>query len=193
MTEAPESPSPELEHLQREIEAIRADARLLFEGLTNSEMAWRPEPGRWSVLDCIVHLNVSAGLYVPRVDRSLAEARAKGLLGQGPPRRDWLGNWFAGVLEPPVKMRVKAPRNFQPQPGVNPEDARAEFFEWQDRIEDCVVRAAGVDLFRARVTSPALPILRFSLGQTFRIMTAHQRRHLWQARQVPRAPDCPRI
>ena len=191
MTEALEPPSPELDQLHRELEAIRSDARLLFAGLTDSHMTWRPAPALWSVLDCIVHLNVTNGHYVERFERAITRAREKGLLGKPPYRADRLGLWFAGFLEPPVKTRVKAPGKFRPLPGVTPERARAEFFDWQGRIEDCVRRSDGLDLYRVRVASPVFPILHFSLGQAFRGVTAHERRHLWQARRVLADPACP--
>jgi hypothetical protein len=42
----------------------------------------------------------------------------------------------------------------------------------------------GLDLARCRMSHPSLPLLRFSLGVGFAIVTGHARRHLWQAQQV---------
>lgn len=44
--------------------------------------------------------------------------------------------------------------------------------------------ADGLDLARIKVTSPVTRLLRLSLGQWLAGLAGHQRRHLWQARQV---------
>jgi hypothetical protein len=35
--------------------------------------------------------------------------------------------------------------------------------------------------------------LKFTLGQAFRLLAAHERRHLWQARNVRNAPNFPAV
>ena len=45
-------------------------------------------------------------------------------------------------------------------------------------------QANGLDLGRVRVRAPMNKWVRFSLGSGFAFMAAHERRHLWQARQI---------
>ena len=50
---------------------------------------------------------------------------------------------------------------------------------------DAVLRkAAGIDLNGTRFVNPFLSLIRFSMGSGFQIIAAHERRHLWQAKQV---------
>ena len=63
----------------------------------------------------------------------------------------------------------------------------AEFMDWQDKFGDTIRLADGLDLRRARGRSPAFPLVKWSLGSQFAITLAHERRHLWQARQVRNA------
>jgi len=60
----------------------------------------------------------------------------------------------------------------------------ADFMEWQDKLGATIRRADGLDLVRPRGRSPALPLIKWSLGALIAITLAHERRHLWQARQV---------
>lgn len=46
-------------------------------------------------------------------------------------------------------------------------------------MRDLVVKSNGLDLARGQTRTP-FPVLRFSLGQRFAILTAHDRRHLQQ-------------
>jgi hypothetical protein len=57
---------------------------------------------------------------------------------------------------------------------------------------DRLRQANGLDLARAKVRSPTYAWLRFSLGSGFALMLAHERRHLWQARNVVNHPLFPR-
>ena len=67
------------------------------------------------------------------------------------------------------------------------EEAVREFLVLQDRYIETLQLASGVDLARVKVASPAMSLLKLSLGQWLRSMEGHQRRHLWQARQAVNA------
>ena len=69
--------------------------------------------------------------------------------------------------------------------------SRREFMDWQEKLGERLVHADGLDLRRARHRSPAIGIFRWSLGTMFAVMLAHQRRHIWQARQVLNQPGFP--
>ena len=58
------------------------------------------------------------------------------------------------------------------------------FLRWQDVLAERIRAADGLDLRRARRRSPILPLFTWSLGTMFALTLAHERRHIWQARQV---------
>jgi len=58
------------------------------------------------------------------------------------------------------------------------------FADWQDRLVERIKTADGFDLRRVRRRSPVLPLMKWSLGTMFALVLAHERRHIWQARQV---------
>lgn len=62
--------------------------------------------------------------------------------------------------------------------------ALGEFLSLQDQLEKRMTQADGLDLGRVRVSSPISRSIKMSLGQSFALVLAHERRHLWQARQV---------
>jgi hypothetical protein len=86
-------------------------------------------------------------------------------------------------------VRLRTTSSLTPAGDVKPEDVLREFFDWQDQFADRLRRADGLDLRRARARSPVLPWLRYSLGTAFRAFLAHERRHIWQARQVRNIVD----
>jgi hypothetical protein len=155
--------------------------------LSDEQFAWSPGAGRWSMAHCFDHLNVTARAFVPAMDRTIDDARARGLTGSGPFTYPLFERLFLASNEPPPRFRMKAPKVLTPAPAKPMADIVAEFIDWQDRIGERIRRADGLDLRRARGKSPALPLFSWSLGSLFAITLAHERRHLWQARQVRNA------
>jgi hypothetical protein len=49
----------ELQGYYDRVEAIRKEARQLVEGLTEEQFAWQPALNRWSIAQCLEHLNAT--------------------------------------------------------------------------------------------------------------------------------------
>jgi hypothetical protein len=82
--------SPELEHHAEGFRQNRVLADQLCDPLAPAQLVWRPAPERWSVAECLLHLNVTAALYLALVEPAIDRGRAKGLTGSGPYRTGWL-------------------------------------------------------------------------------------------------------
>ena len=183
----------ELEGYLRQIDAVKRDGQALVAGLSDVQFNWRPAPDRWSIAECLMHLNVAVTKTLPAFDRGIERGQARGLVGQGPFRYGWFANWMARSMEPPPKRRMKTFKVFAMPLGVahSPDRVLAEFLAVRDQLAERVRRADGLDLKRARVVSPVTPLLRLPLGAYFAFILAHERRHLWQARQVRGAAGFP--
>lgn len=176
--------NPELETYQDQLQSIRQDAPGLVARLSPAQFNWRPAPNRWSIAECFGHLNATASRFVPVIDTAVTDARARGVVGEGPFAYRLIERMFVWAMEPPPKLRARAPRDFQPGPPQAVDEVLGAFLDWQTRIEGLIQRADGLDLRRVRHASPVMPLFRYSLGISFAALLAHERRHLWQARQV---------
>ena len=174
----------ELEGYLDQLLSIRQDAPGIVAGLSDQQINWRSAPNRWSIGECFSHLNAAAKPSIRGFDEAIASARTRGLTSSGPFAYPLLERWFARSLEPPPGWRFRAPSALAPAREVKAADVLPEFFEWQDQIARRMREADGLDLRRARTRSPAASWLRYSLGTGFVTLLAHERRHLWQARQV---------
>jgi hypothetical protein len=181
----------ELETYQDQLLSIRQDADGLMSGMSDAQFSWRPAPNRWSMGECFQHLNIcAANLFVPGIDRAIATARSQGLKSPGPFVYPAIQRMFLRSSEPPPRMRFKAPAPVRPAELKPRAAVRQEFMEWQDQIADRIRQADGLDLRRARARSP-ITLWKWSLGTFFAVTLAHERRHIWQARQVRNAPGFP--
>jgi hypothetical protein len=181
----------DLRQFCEQVGQAKQQALRLVERLDDQAFEWRPGPGRWSIAECLEHLNVTLELYFPGMDEAIQTARARGWRCDKPPRPGFLGRWLISALEPTATRRLKAPRIFHPQKILPLAEAIPRFMHLRQELEKRLRDAEGLDLQRAKLRSPALSLLRFNLGETFAIVTTHDRRHLWQAEQVRQSPGFP--
>jgi hypothetical protein len=174
----------ELEGYGDQLLAICQDAPGLIGRLSRQQANWRPAAGRWSIAECFAHLNLTAERFLPAFDAAIAGSRARGLVGSGPFVYPWLERLFVQSVEPPPRFRVRTRPGFAPAADLDPADVLREFLAWQDGFRERLRLADGLDLRRARVQSPFFSWLRYSLGTAFAAFLAHERRHVWQAREV---------
>lgn len=184
--------APEITEFRVEFEQLSAEADALAAPLTDAQFAWRPAPDAWSVGECLDHLNATARMYLPVMDEGIAEAIRRGLYGAGPYVYNWIGRLIVHAFGPPARVRVKAPGAFLPAPGRPRHEVLAAFRAYQVQYIDRLRQANGLDLARARVSSPVAHWLRIPLGSSFALMIAHERRHLAQARRAIASPGFPR-
>ena len=125
-------------------------------------------------------------MFLPGIDRAIERARSRGLTSAGPFVYSMLERIVLRLTEPPPRLRTRAPKALQPtdDPSRSASRVMREFMEWQAAIDERIRRADGLDLKRMRERSPALPLVKWSLGTMLAITLAHERRHLWQAREV---------
>ena len=177
-------PDPALDEYVRGFEAVGRDAASLMSGLTDAQLNWRPSDGRWSIAECIAHLTASGTIYLEPIDKAVDRGIARAMFGGRDFHPTRWGRWLIGLMEPPPKRRMRAPRKIRPQRLETATQLAADFDAMHRAMIDRIRRATGLDLSRVMLHSPLLPVIRMSSGTCFAFLLAHERRHLWQARQV---------
>lgn len=175
---------PQLQSVTDEFAAARDRLHMLAASMPGEWWAQRADPTRWSVGECVAHLNLTAEAYLPLLRRGIEQAIG---LGQAAParfRRDPTGWLLWRMAGPPVRHRVRTTPPFVPS-GSEPRDITlAQFDRLQAAQMDCVADAEGLPLALIRLTSPFDARFRYSLYSCLTILPRHQHRHLWQAEQV---------
>jgi len=176
----------EIRSMLDQIDAIKKEGAAVTAGLSDAQFNWHPGRDRWSIADCLQHLNVGVTKTLPAFDRAIAEGRARGQTAAGPFKYGWFARMVAGSMEPPPKWRMRTVAMLRvPSAAVyRAADLLPEFSRMRDQLAERVRQADGLDLARVRTISPINRLLRLPLGAYFQFILAHDRRHLWQARQV---------
>lgn len=184
------SVAADITDLQEQLDAAERDARALSADLTEEQGTWAVA-GSWSIAQCLDHLATTNRVYLGAMNQPAMRARAQGIARRSPAKPGFLGRWFVGTLEPPVKaaFRVKAPRTVQPRVSLSFADSFAGFLKTQDEVRQFLLTYADLDLGRIPFPNPFIRGIRFSLATGLHVIAAHERRHLWQAWRVRRAAE----
>ena len=158
----------------------------LGDGLGDAELAWRPEPGRWSIAEILIHLRLTNEACLTAIDRAIEDARRQKLFAGGPFRLGWMGRFFVWYVEPPPVIRLPAPAVLRPPMEGRVGDALPRLLESRRQMLERMEAASGLDLERVRFASPFASFVKMSLLAFFSVFTAHERRHLWQGENVRR-------
>ena len=175
---------PELQALDEALVAIQRDAHAFLASLTESQATWRPHPSAWCVTECFEHLALTNKTYLVAMQPVATAARRDNKLRRRPALPGFFGAWFVRSLEPPSKIRAKAPKNIQPRTAPSLADASTDFLDSQFAVINFFRFNADLDLASIRFPNPFLKGLRFSLATAFHAIPAHERRHLHQARAL---------
>lgn len=173
-----------LDDVQRELNDATQRAWQLVHSTDARHFTVRPDPSSWSAAECISHLSISTDMFLPVLEHALSDARRKGLTSDRKPRMDLLGRVLRWFLEPPIRARTKTTAPFVPRSVRAKAEAFGEFASLQSKLADMISAARGVDLSKVKVVSPFDKRVKYNLYSAFRIIVAHQRRHLWQAEQA---------
>ena len=183
--------APDIKDLQDQLDAAESDARALVAGLGEERSGWRAEAGSWSVAECLDHLANANRVYLHAMKEPAIRAHEQGRFRRGPAVPGFMGRWFMRTLEPPVKslFSMKAPRSIVPRVAPSLANAFASFTTSQDEVREFLRAYADLDLASVRFPNPFVRGIRFSLATGLHVITAHERRHLWQAWRVRRAAE----
>lgn len=183
MKRQPTTIAEHLEALRAETELHLAATRGLADGLTEDQLAWSPERGRWGLAQLFDHLVVSYARYRPLLETALREGPRLDPRAPSPAfRPSRMGRWLVNGLRDPTR-RLPAPAIFrpaaQPEPG-----AAARLIAMEEELLRLIDRSAGLDLNRTRTRSPVTRFLRLNLGDALEIQVVHIGRHLGQAERL---------
>jgi len=150
-----------------------------------------PAEGRWSIAECYSHLINYGNLYYPELASITAgsEATTQEITAPFPPR--WIFKKIISWFEPPYKIKLKTVPSMQPDPvsGYNRMELLDEYVNLQEQFIALLEKGEHrhVDLAKARIAHPIVPMIKMTLTECYGLAEAHQRRHHWQAQQTLKA------
>jgi len=156
----------------------------LVKNLLHYQLNLRLESDRWSIAECVAHLNLFSEAFLPIISEACEQTRESGWVVDAPFKMDVIGRLLKYALEPPSKWKAVTTAAFEPLVVEPLEQVAPRFYELQSDLICMLRSAANLNLNRIRITSPLSNHVRYNLYSCFLIIAAHQRRHIWQAEQT---------
>ena len=167
-------------------------AQRIAGGLSDAQVNWQPHETAWSIAQCLDHLGRGNTVYAAALQQALKESRAAKEPSPGPIRPGWFGRYVIRSFEPPPRRKLRAPKKIVPASRIGSREVLEAFLRSQDDMRAVIRDGAELDLNRIRFRNPFIGFLRFTVGTGLLIITAHNRRHLWQAERVLESPGFPK-
>jgi hypothetical protein len=174
------------------LESAEKQASELIARTSTAQASWQPNSGRsWSIVQCLSHLARTNRVYAAAMYEAVARADVRSKLASQGISPGLFGAWFIRSMEPPVRTRMKARSKVYPLSQADPHEALAEFVDSHAPVRSVIEAASDMDVNHIRFKNPFIPFVRFTVGTGLLVISAHDRRHLWQANQVTVARGFP--
>ncbi len=170
------------QRLIAELDESDRRAERLARGLSVEQLNWKPQPGVWSIGQCLRHLYITNDVYLGAIAACLERAPRARVEEIIP---GWFGRWFIRSFVAPSEKtkKVRAPKKIDQ--GETVEASILELFLQSNRAaRDVIGRASECDVNRIRFQNPFIPLIRFTAGTGLEIISKHQMRHLLQGERV---------
>src|SRR5207245_3502678 len=148
----------------------------LVRAVPDEQWSKRSDPARWSVAECVAHLNITSLAYVPLLQHAVSRARMLERRSPSRYRRDPIGWLLWATMGPPVRFRIKTITRFLPSSVAAPELLVQELDRLQAGQLDCLAPGEGWPLSQVGVASTFNPRVRKTLVWAFRSLRRYWNR-----------------
>src|SRR6267142_416717 len=135
-----------VDEMEQQIWDMRRRAQEVFRGLTPEQLTQRHEPGKWSIAECLAHLNVTAAAVQLFIAQGIERGKREELFGKGPYKLGARGKFLIWFAEPPPKVRIPAPKKVKPPATIaDPAKLLPDFMRVQDEWTRLMKEAEGLN------------------------------------------------
>jgi len=182
-----------IETLKKDTQSIIQTVRNEFNALTIDQQIWKPNPEKWSIAECLEHLNIYGRYYLPIITTNIEKAnnQAEATYSSG-----LLGNYFVNAMLPKagnVVNKMKTPTAYNPTKSkMENKDYLNDFLEQQETLLNLLEQSKKVNLQNTKIPISLSKWVKIKLGDTFRFIIAHNQRHILQAQKLTKQEHFPK-
>jgi hypothetical protein len=157
--------------------------------LSPQQLSWQPAPKKWSIMQCLEHMNRTTRHYLDKIN----PANAKKAGGDDEFKPSWMGGFLAkGFAQIPPKRTFKTTKKFNPPNDMNPQEVLKDFISLNEKLTQRLEGLGGYDLNKNKIPTPAISFLKFRFGDVLNMDAKHTARHLFQIENVMKAEGFPK-
>lgn len=173
------------------LDAIARETPAEFGGFDAQRLNWRPDTSRWSVGQCLEHLITANRLMFQAAEDAVNGTAPRTLWHRLPAWPRVLGRVMVRSQAPTSSRTFTAPPLARPAESDIAGDVVERFVEQHRNAVRRLQTLDERDAARTIMASPFIRVITYSVLDAWRLVFAHDRRHLEQARRVTRASGFP--
>ena len=153
-----------------------------FKNLTDKELNHKESIDKWSILECIEHLNIYGDFYNPEIKKCIKNTYTTSakIFKSGV-----IGNYFVNLISPKEKLnKMKTLKVNNPLGSRLDKNTIDRFICQQKEYLELIETSKHINLTKTKTAISISKFIKLRLGDTFRFITAHNERHLLQADNV---------
>lgn len=172
---------------ESEIQQLTDTVKKEFLPLSIEVLNKKPAANKWSIAECLQHLNLTMDVYVTQM---LDVIKKK---DQFPSTSDefnlsFMGRMGVKAMQPKegqkISYTMKTFKVLNPEVASSEYDPLAKFLEYQDHLLSVTSSLRHMSLTKPKITTIVGPLFKLSIGDALHFMIAHNQRHILQAQKV---------
>lgn len=173
--------------LQERLSAVLTIIDQEFRPLTNEQLSHKPAPDKWSMIDCLQHLNLAERFYIRNIQHKVDQL---GLIQHQPADQElksgWVGRALRWAVDPNTKMKLPAPSFIKPRKTqeLDVVDVMQQFVDLQQTLYAQIDKAIYLDWNTTKLATLFGNSIKLRLGDALLMLVAHTERHINQALRV---------
>jgi hypothetical protein len=153
-----------------------------FKKLSEQELNYKEGKDRWSILECIEHLNLYGDFYNPEIKQCIKKSQSK---SSSIFKSGLMGNYFVKIISPKEQLnKMKTLKINNPIGSKLDKNVIERFINQQKEYLELIDKSKEVNLTKVKTAISITKLFKLRLGDTLRFVTAHNERHLIQAENV---------
>ena len=173
------------DQLTNDLLVLRVVAQQRFRPLSAEELNRRPSPSRWSAGQCLEHLNIVGGYYLPTIAARIKRAQERGSKPAPVAKQGYLGRRFIEAMRTPASVKAYvSPQRYAPTGTRLPRTVAEVFSRQIDELLRLVLLARQVNANAIRIPNALFPLILLRLTDQLEFLVVHIKRHVAQAEAV---------
>ncbi|WP_298288753.1 DinB family protein [uncultured Lutibacter sp.] len=153
-----------------------------FRSLSDNDLNYKDSTEEWSILECIEHLNLYGDFYNPAIKESIEKTKTSysDFFKSG-----LIGNYFVNMMIPKEKLnKMKTFKDKNPLGSKLNKSVLDRFINQQKEFLELIENSKNISFTKTKTPISISRFLKLRLGDTFRFVNAHNKRHLLQAKKI---------
>ncbi|WP_128543572.1 DinB family protein [Larkinella soli] len=171
--------------LQARIRAVLDTVEREFRPMSDAQLVWKPDTKRWSITECLQHLNLAERFYIRNLQKKVDDL---GLIQVAPTdqflKAGTLGKMLRYAVDPQTRMKLPTISLMKPRSDLDPREVMRQFEELQQLLHQILDKGVYLDWNQEKVMTLIGNWAKIRLGDAFLMLVAHTERHLNQALRV---------